>query len=216
MFPDLAAPNNIEVIRKTLFTLLLVVIAQAHGFSQNRPIPLCLSLFNESTAIPFTRLFTTPIHPGIQMGTEFDYSRKPHARWFQTANLSYFYHNYLTQGIGINTELGYEYRMTGGFVVAGLFGLGYMHTFATTEEFIFSGGQYEKKGDKGNARLFPSLSFDIGYYLHPAEPYSPKIFLRYQAWAEYPYSPDFIPVLTHINLHAGVKFFIYKSSGIHE
>lgn len=216
MFPDLAAPNNMEVTRKTLFILLLAFIAQVHGFCQERPIPVSISLFNESTAIPFTRFLTTPIHPGIQIGTEFDYSIKPHTRWFQTVNLSYFYHNYLTQGIGINTELGYEYRMSGGFAVAGLFGLGYMHTFATTEEFTFSGGQYEKKTDKGNARLFPSLSFDIGYYLHTVEPYSTKIFLRYQAWAEYPYSPDFIPVLTHINLHAGVKFFLLKSSGNHE
>jgi len=37
---------------------------------------------------------------------------------------------------------------------------------------------------------------------------SPKIFMRYQSWAEYPYSPDFIPVMTHINLHLGAKFFI--------
>lgn len=205
-----------EKTRKTLFVLLLAFLAQTQVFSQVRPFPVTASFFNESTAIPFTRFFTTPVHPGIQIGTEFEYNTKAHSRWFQTANLSYFYHNYLTQGIGLNTELGYEYRMTGGFAMAGLLGVGYMHTFATTEEFTFSGGQYVKKTDKGNARLYPSLSFDIGYYLHASSTYSPKVFLRYQAWAEYPYSPDFIPVLTHINLHIGVKFFINKSSGNHE
>jgi len=88
-------------------------------------------------------------------------------------------------------------------------GLGYMHTFATTEEFTFSNGHYEKKTDKGNARLYPSLSFDIAYYLKKTEKNSPKIFIRYQSWVEYPYSPDFIPVMTHINLHIGAKFFIH-------
>lgn len=176
--------------------------------AQNKTKPINLSLFNESTAIPFTRFFTTPIHLGIQLGTEFNYSVKQHARLFQTANGSYFYHNHLAQGIGLNTELGYEYRLKNGLSFATLLGIGYMHTFATTEEFILKDGQYVKRTDNGNARLYPSLSFDVGYYLKKTQINSPKIFLRYQSWAEYPYSPDFIPVLTHINLHIGAKFFI--------
>lgn len=177
-------------------------------FGQEKSIPINLSLYNEATAIPFTRFFTTPIHPGIQLGTEFNYKMKEHSRLFQTANICYFYHNYLAQGIGLNTELGYEYRLNSGLALAGLLGVGYMHTFATTEEFSFSNGQYEKETDKGNARLYPSLSIDIGYYLKKKEKNSPKIFIRYQSWVEYPYSPDFIPIMTHINLHIGAKIFI--------
>lgn len=192
--------------------MLLVIVAPAFLWSQTSPIPINLTLFNESTSIPFTQFLTTPLHPGIQIGTEFDYNQKQHSRLFQTANLSYFYHNYLAQGIGINTELGYECRLSYGLAFTGLIGIGYMHTFATTEEFVLENGQYVKKNDQGNARLIPSLSFDIGYYLRCSEANSPKIFLRYQAWAEYPYSPDFIPVLTHINLHVGMKFFINKKS----
>jgi hypothetical protein len=86
--------------------------------------------------------------------------------------------------------------------------VGYMHTLATAEEFTFTNGQYLRKADKGNARLYPSFSADIGYYLKRADNKSPKIFIRYQSWAEYPYSPDFIPVMSHINLHGGAKFYI--------
>jgi hypothetical protein len=186
----------------------MIFITPAILFGQGKAIPINISLYNESTAIPFTRFFTTPIHPGIQSGTEFNYKIKEHSRMFQTANICYFYHNYLSQGIGLNTELGYEYRLKSGLAFAGLLGLGYMHTFATTEEFTFSNGHYEKKTDKGNARLYPSLSIEIGYFLKKAEKNSPKIFIRYQSWVEYPYSPDFIPVMTHINLHIGAKFFI--------
>lgn len=184
--------------------------------AQSRQTPVTISLFNESTAIPFTRFITTPIHPGLQAGTEFDYSQKEHSRLFQTADVSYFYHNYLSQGFALNTALGYEYRLSNGLAFEGLLGVGYMHTFATTEEFTFTDGQYVKKTDKGNARLFPSISLDVGYYLKAAETHSPKLFLRYQAWAEYPYSPDFIPVLTHINVHLGVKLFIHKKTLSHE
>lgn len=190
------------------FILFLLITSSSLAFGQRKSIPINVSVFNESTAIPYTKFITKPIHPGFQIGTEFNYRSKSHTRLFQTANLNYFYHNYLAQGLGINTELGYEYRIGFGLAFTGLIGLGYMHTFATTEEFTFSDGQYKKKPDKGNPRLFPSVSLDIGYYL-TKKVNSPKLFLRYQSWAEYPYSPGFIPVMTHINLHIGLKFFIH-------
>jgi hypothetical protein len=193
------------------YILIIAMLIPLMLFGLTKPVPINISVFNEATAVPFTRFFTTPVHPGIQVGTEFNYKIKEHGRLFQTANLSYFYHNYLNQGIGITTELGYEYRFTFGLAFEGLLGVGYLHTFATTEEFVFNDGQYEKKTDIGNSRLYPTLSLDIGYYFRPGIT-SPKIFLRYQAWAEYPYSPGFIPLMTHINLHIGIKFFIkYKA-----
>jgi hypothetical protein len=193
------------MIYKILTIVLLVPIML---FGQTKSVPVNISAFNEATAVPYTRFFTIPIHPGIQVGTEFNYNTKVHGRLFQTANLSYFFHNYLNQGIGITTEVGYEYRLTFGLALEALLGVGYLHTFATAEEFVFKDGQYKKKTDIGNSRLYPSLSFEAGYYFRQSDKTSPKIFLRYQSWAEYPYSPGFIPLMTHINLHLGVKFFI--------
>ncbi|MBP7307159.1 MAG: hypothetical protein WAT22_14225 [Saprospiraceae bacterium] len=190
--------------------ILSIFFASTVLIGQGKAIPISISIFNQSTAIPFTRFLSTPIHPGLQVGTEFKYQVKENSRLFQTANISYFYHNYLAQGIGFSTEFGYEYRLKFGLSISGLLGLGYMHTFATTEEFTFTNGNYERKADKGNAKLYPSFSLDIGYYLKMADNNSPKIFIRYQSWAEYPYSPDFIPIMTHINLHVGANFFIYS------
>ncbi len=192
--------------------LLLFFIFPSLLYVQGKNIPLNISVFNQSTAIPFTRLMTFPIHPGFQVGTEWNLKSKKKVRIFQTINTSYFYHNYLTQGIGLNSEMGYERKFKSRLAISGLFGLGYMHTFATAEEFTFVNGQYEKKGDKGNARFCPSISFDIGYYVKKDDLNSPKIFMRYQSWAEYPYSPDFIPVMTHINLHLGIKLNIKTNS----
>jgi hypothetical protein len=190
--------------------IILIFIFPASLSGQEKAIPINISVFNESTAIPVTRFFTTPIHPGLQLGTEINYKVKEHSRLFQTGNICYFYHNYLAQGIAMNTELGYEYRLNSGFAFSVLLGVGYMHTFTTAEEFTLSNGQYEKKTDLGNARFYPSLSIDIGFYLKKSILNSPKVFLRYQSWAEYPYSPDFITVMTHINLQIGAKFFIKK------
>ncbi len=194
-------------MNKNMLLFLLLTISPVTD-AHNKPKPISISFFNESTAIPFSRFFTSPIHPGIQFGTEFNYKVREHSRLFQTTNICYFYHSHLAQGIGLNTESGYEYRIKGGLALAGLLGVGYMHTFVTAEEFIFTKGYYEKKPDKGNGRLYPSFSLDIGYYLKKTEKNSSKIFIRYHSWAEYPYSPGFIPVMTHISLHIGAILFI--------
>lgn len=195
--------------KKIIF--LCFIFCYGFAFAQEKTLPIHLSLFNESTALPFTRFFTLPVHLGGQIGTDFTYSRtrKEHSRLFQTANVAYFYHKYLAQGIGINTELGYEYRLKSGVAFDALLGMGYMHTFRTAKEYVFENGQYTAKNDKGNARFYPSLSFDVAYYLKKEIANSPKIFLRYQSWVEYPYSPGFIPLMTHINLHLGATFYLH-------
>lgn len=193
--------------------LLLLGFVPLYLYGQKQAaIPLNFSLFNEATAIPFTQFFTTPIHPGIQVGTEFDLSAKPSSRLFQSANISYFYHHRLNHGISLYSELGYEQRLKSGPAFSALFGLGYLHTFATAEEFQYQDGQYVNKTDRGNARLLASLAFDLGFYVQKGNPHSPKIFLRYQSWLEYPYSPGFIPLMTHTNLHLGTKFFLTKKN----
>ncbi len=197
------------MIRLLIICILLVPTLL---YSQTRPLPISVSVFNESTAIPYSRFFTTPVHPGLQLGTEFDYTDKDRTRLFQTANICYFYHGNLAQGFGLYTELGYEYRLKFGLSFQALLGIGYMHTFSTAKEYTFSNGKYEQKADKGNARLFPSFSLDMGYYLKKTEKNSPKIFIRYQSWVEYPYSPDFISVMSHINFHLGAKFYINRKA----
>ncbi|MFN8394462.1 MAG: hypothetical protein U0176_07295 [Bacteroidia bacterium] len=195
------------------FWLGLLLWGPLLGWGQGkvRGVPVVVSVFNEATAIPFTRLLTVPVHPGMQVGTDWDYKAGTHGRLFQTANLSYYYHAQLNQGIGAHSELGYEYRWRFGLVTGALLGLGYMHTLATTKEYAFQDGQYVERNDGGNSRLYPSLSLDVGYCLRRADVLSPKVFLRYQAWAEFPYSPGFIPVMTHVNLHLGMRFFLVKS-----
>lgn len=192
----------------SFITILLLFSINTKGQKKN-PFSITISTFNESTAIPFTRFITFPFHPGVQIGTEIDYRSQKHSRLFQTCNASYFYHNYLTQGIGINTSLGYEYRLNIGLAFEALLGVGYEHTFATAKEFTFQNGHYQQKPDKGNASFAPSLTLGVGYYLKK-EKESPKIFVRYESWAEYPYSPGFIPIMTHLNLHLGIKLLITK------
>ena len=198
-----------QLLFHRLFLLFWILLLQTNSFCQLK-YPLKIAVFNESTAIPFTKVFSKPVHPGLLVGTEIGYKEKQHFRLYQTINLGYIWHRWLYHGFFINTELGYDYKLTAGINVKSQLGIGYMHSFSTQKEYKFSNGQYIVSPDKGNSRFIASLGFGIGYRFHSKDFYSPEAFLLYQGWVELPYSPGFIPIMPHLNLQAGAKFYFTK------
>ncbi|WP_158655203.1 hypothetical protein [Flavivirga eckloniae] len=194
-------------------TIMLFALTFYSGtlYGQQESLPINISIFNESTSIPYTRFLTTPIHPGIQIGTEFEGKTKNHWRFYPSISIGYMFHRKLFQGIYLNADLGIDYQTNFGINIKSKLGIGYLHTFATQQEFQFNGSKYESNSDRGNARLMPSFTLGLGYNLHKKDPHSPEIYLLYQSWIEYPYSPGFIPLMTHTNLHLGAKFYPFKS-----
>jgi len=197
---------------RTIFTAICLGTLLLPLQAQKKPLALRLSIFNESTALPFTRFFTLPIHPGIQAGTDFTLAQKKQHHLYQTIQAGYIWHRHLYQAVFVQTETAYDYRFRFGLTLKALFGIGYMHSFSVKKEYRFINGHYVQKPDRGNARAIPSLSLGIGYRVQPKTLYSPEIFLLYQSWIEYPYSPGFIPAMTHVCLQFGTRFYIQRKS----
>ena len=120
------------------------------------------------------------------------------------------FHNNLFQGIYANLELGFDYKFDFGLNIKSSLGIGYLHTFTTQQEFRFENGAYVAKADRGNARIMPSFSLGMGYRLKPSDSQSTEIFVMYQSWLEFPYSPGFIPLMSHNSFHIGSKFYPFK------
>lgn len=196
--------------KKNLYlSLLTSLLFSTCCVAQDKQFPITVSVFNEATAMPFSEVFTKPVHPGLAVSTEFNYSRSPaRSRLFQTLGVNYYYHQYLNQAATIFSELGYEYRSKPGIEISALLGVGYMRSFRTATEYTFKDGSYSSTKNLGVGRFTPSFSLETGYYLFPKSTTSPKIFARYQVWIEYAFSPGFIELMPHSNLHLGVKFFI--------
>jgi hypothetical protein len=192
----------------TALTVFYFVLISVGVVSQGFPLRVIVG--NESTAIPFTRFFTIPVHPAIQIGTDFTYRGRVHSRLYQTVNLGYVFHNHLYQGIWLNTEAGYDYRFSFGLNLKALLGAGYLHTFATRQEYQFKDGKYSAGADGGNPRLMVSLALGVGYRFANDAGKGPEVFLLYKPWIEYPYSPGFIPVMTHISMEAGARYNIFQ------
>lgn len=194
-------------MKNKIIILFLIGLFPIYIYSQsNYPVKVALS--NEATAIPYTQLFTTPVHPTFQIGTEYYYNHGAHHDFYQTANIGYIFHNYLYQGIYLNTGVGYDYIFDFGLKLKSTFELGYLHTFTTQDEYQLKNGEYVNGTDWGNARLMPMLSLGFGYIFKKGNIPSSEIFLLYKSWVEYPYSPGFIPVMTHINFEIGYKHYI--------
>ncbi len=191
------------------FSLLTSLLFVNYCKAQDKNIPVTISVFNEAAAMPFSELFTSPVHPGLAVSTEFNYSRRTkHSRLFQTLGFNYYYHQHFNQAITVFSELGYEYRFKPGLELSALLGAGYMRNFRTATEYEFKNGNYTATRSRGVGRITPTISLEAGYYLFPKEKNSSKIFARYQTWVEYPFSPGFIELMPHSNLHLGIKFFM--------
>jgi hypothetical protein len=192
------------------YNLLIVlwIIIFPTGLSAQKHIPIKVACSNEATAIPFTKLFAGPVHPTFQVGTEFLYKHGMHYEFYQTANLGYIFHNYLYQGFYINTGIGYDYVFEFDLKLKSNFELGYLHTFVTQDEYQLKYGVYVNGPDRGNSRLMPTLSLGVGYNLNLGKVNSSEVYLLYKSWVEYPYSPGFIPIMSHINFEIGYKFYL--------
>lgn len=193
-------------LQLTTVTFLWLMTSQL-----NAQQAVTVSVFNESTTIPFTTFINSPLHPGVQVGTEFEGHIKNHFRWSPSITVGYMFHKKLFQGLYVDANIGVDYQTGFGVNIKTKLGLGYLHTFTTQQEYQFNGSTYESKGDRGNARVMPSFTIGLGYNLQKNNPLSTEIFFLYQSWIEYPYSPGFIPLMSHTNIHLGTKFYPSKA-----
>ncbi|HLO57861.1 MAG TPA: hypothetical protein VK179_03915 [Bacteroidales bacterium] len=199
-----------RLIKRGLFVLLFVfnILHSNFTFAQQ---PLTISLFNESTSIPYTTFFNSPVHPGIQAGTEFQWKQGQHFALYPTVNVGYMFHKNLFQGLYMNIELAFDVKTNFGLNFKSRLGLGYLRTFNTQQEYGFTGNGYKPSSDKGNSRLMPSFTLGLGYNLKTSDLSSPEVFVLYKSWIEYPYSPGFIPLMSHSDVHLGVKLYPFKN-----
>lgn len=188
--------------------LIITFSSQMVGYGQQS---INVSIFNEATTIPFTTLVNTPLHPGLQIASDFHWKESKRFALYPTISIGYMLHQKLFQGVYANVELGFDYKSPLGINLKSKIGVGYLHTFSTRQEYQFRDGRYESKRDKGNPRIMPSLTVGLGYNLKRNDPYSPEVFILYQSWIEYPYSPGFIPLMAHTNLHIGTKLRVNKN-----
>jgi hypothetical protein len=196
-------------MQKCLFLVLLFCSLTARS-QERSPYPLTVSIFNEGVSFPYTQFFTRPVHPGVMVESNHFFKENGRSAWGWSVSVGYYFHRHFANGLFAQGHLNYRYQTSSGVYAQAQLGTGYLHVFRAAAEYKFVNGKYERHGDWGSGRLMPSLGLELGYKIKPNEVLSPRIFTRYQTWIQYPFSPGFIPLLSHTNLHLGYSFYPFK------
>lgn len=200
--------------RHTLLAILFACIATpAHAGgsapedddSSNRSFPLVVSLMQEAIGLPFTpQILTGPIHPGLSVGSEYEYLHGRYGRLFQTANLGYFHHARFDRLAYLNSELGYAYHLGFGLGFESLLGLGYGHSFAARQLYSLETGEAAR--DWGHPSMLVSLGLGVDYDLRAKDLLPMSIFLRYQPLVQLKFNPNnSMPIMPRTILFVGAR-----------
>ncbi len=173
-----------------------------------RQLPLTLSVYSVNTQLPGGRL--TPVHPGLQAGTEFRYNRSEKNQWFQTAKLGVYYHKYSQTGIQLYSEGGYRRAIWKGLSAEFRLGVGYLHAITDLQMFELKDGQYERKRTIGRAQVMGSTALGLGYRLGESMD-APRVFIDYQFFLQMPFVKNYVPLLPNTALHLGVAFPFFNT-----
>ena len=162
-----------------------------------------ISLLKESFFYPSKYTFQGPFHPGIVIGAEKLVKEKAKSDRLLTADLGFYHHDYLQNGVFIMG--GYQYR---GNPVEDLFiwiqpQLGYLHSFSPSGEWKLKNGEYEP-ANSGRPAALAGLTFGLDYMILKTS--ETKISLTYRALAEGPFAPAYgVPVAPHTFITMGIK-----------
>lgn len=193
-----------------IFGSLLPAFGQSAQTTPKKP--LVVSLFNLGTQLPGTGVlgvFTTPVHPGLSVGTEFRYNSSVVNQFFQTAKLGIYHHQYVQTGIQLYSEAGYRRAIWRGTAAELRLGAGYLHAFTATEVFKLQDGVYEKKLNLGRPQFMASGVIGLSYQ-KPGNVNAPRFFIDYQFYLQMPFVKNYVPLAPNVALHAGAAVAMFN------
>ena len=185
-----------------LFFCLCNLYSQKH-----RPEHLSVAITTLHTDFPFGsfgKLFTQEFHPGIEIGTGFNWKTKTKHDWFQTIKVGYSYQRFVQHTIPIYTEFGYRYRFFKTYSAEASVGAGYLHAISAEPIFVLQDdGSYEKKPNLGKPQAMGTVSFAIDKKISSP---GANVFLNYQQRIQFPFIKSYVPLLPANIIMLGIRF----------
>lgn len=201
---------------KTFLGILLSLVLAGQTLAQTdsaaskkfRLNHISLALTNNHSAYPFSSfsaLAAGTWHPGIEIGTGFNWSERKKHDWFQDVKLGYFYHQFIQHGIPLYTNFGYRYKFSDHFTASAGVGAGMLFSMPDHKRYkLNSEGNYEAWN---KLRLQGMFVFNIGggYRFALQKKHPLEAFITYQQRIQTPYVPSYVPLLPYNSLIFGIK-----------
>ncbi len=200
---------------KKTYVLLLFMFSFLDTFPQKNKLDhISVALTTFHTAFPFasfSKLFTEEFHPGLEIGTGFNWRTKPKHDWFQSFKFGYSYHRFVQHSFALYSEVGYRYKFSKSFAAEARLGAGYLHAIPVGKIYKLSGdGNYIKKANWGRPQAMAAFSLGISKSLGGS---GIVAFLQYQQRVQLPFIKSYVPLLPSNMLFAGVKMPLNAGKG---
>ncbi len=150
-------------------------------------LPLSVAVFNQSYALPLRDVGrTTPLHPGIVLGTELRLTRGRFGELALAGELGGFRSPPLQNAVFFNSDLLYRYVAPYGPFGTLLLGPGYLHSTSTRPVYERHDGRYRRATDWGSSHLLLSVGVGVGYDFGETTTVPLQVFLRYRFFLQLP------------------------------
>lgn len=172
----------------------------------SKQIPLQVSGFTHSIAMPFKQPIKLPLNGGVSVGyTPFSKTGKFLSRSMDL-HLSWYRHQELGQGLMLQSSLVSEYVHKSGLRIGPKISFGYLHTFSEKALYrINDTGTYERVRDRGRSSLALGFGIRLGWDIRPESNILLRPFIQYEWVAQVPHS-RFAVLFPHSFVHAGLAF----------
>ena len=193
-------------------TLLLLCIAPLLCLAQRQGKEVSFAITNSHSAYPFasfSKLFTGPIHPGIEAGYGFNWKTKPKHDWYQSFRIGFFHHRFVQTAIPLYTQFGYRFKPFRRVSINGALGAGYLHSIPAVAVLKQNdNGEYEKAKGLGRPQVLFNLSFGARYSFK--EGTSSNVFIAYNQQLQTPFINSYVPLLPYNSIALGFSMPLKK------
>jgi len=171
---------------------------------------ISIAVTNSHTAMPFasfSKLFYKDFHPGVEIGTGFDWQKKKKHEWIQSLSIGYSYHAFVQRSLMLYTEFGYRYKFPIGISATTKIGGGYLHSIQDAEVFVLDKNGEYVNAKKGRSHAMASLTFNIAKQINKN---GWQIFMAYQQRFQFSFIAAYVPALPVNVMHIGFSIPVNK------
>ncbi len=197
-------------MKKSLFIILLLASFVGHAQEEAPPgrhqAHVALAQYPARIGIPGF----SPIHPGFLFGLSKSWNKHPKHRFFQAANLGYFFHKDVQHAVQLFTEAGYQLKFSNGLAVSPfVLGGGYVMSVLDMKSVIWNASTQEYEIDKFPLRhnwmiaLGASLSYETNLMIIPNRKTS--VFLDYRLQVQGVFVKKTVPAVAYTPLRLGLS-----------
>jgi len=147
----------------------------------------------------------TLTHPGAIVGTELTLINNTNNQLFVTINIGAYVHPRNHGSLFASSEIGYRLTFNNGFNIHTMIGIGYFHKFLDGGIYEVIDGETDSIINSGRPKFMPSFVLGFGWDMSRQTAVPLDIFIRAQAFGEYPVNTLLIP---HFAIQTGLRILL--------